>query len=514
MLFSSWEFMLVFLPTILAVFFCVPVEWRTTRKAWLAVASLFFYGWWKVEYVLLLVVSIGINYLIAEWLVRSQGRPHKRWILGFGVTANLALLGYFKYTNFFGDLVAGLSNAPVGHVSIILPLAISFYTFTQIGYLVDVCRDPKLHYHWIDYSLFVVFFPHLIAGPIVRHWEIIPQYADRDLRVNRSDLGVGLALFLMGLYKKVIFADNASNVANAIYTAADGGVVLPWFDAWLGTIAYAMQIYFDFSGYSDMAVGIARLFGIKFPANFDSPYRASSIIEFWQRWHITLTRFLREHLYYPLGGNRLGPSRQAINIMATMLLSGLWHGADWMYVLWGGLHGLGLVINHQWRSLGQRLGWHAIKRQLRWLCVGATFAFVLVTWVPFRASSLPAAQSVWASMLGLHGITLSERTANPERQPGKALAAAGVRFVPDVAKLTSYDAAMKLTFGLLLIAWLLPNTQQLLRDYAPALEGEIRPSWWRLRLNLAGGLALGFAFFWVVRASYSAAPSPFLYFNF
>src|SRR5580765_2542721 len=334
MLFSSANFIFLFLPVTLVVFFLIPTEPAWPRKVWLLAASLFFYGYWKIAYVPLLLASIGGNYAVAELITRHRHHRAATVVFVIGIALNLGLLAYFKYMNFLLQVVSAVAQHQLPHLRIILPLAISFFTFTQIGYLVDVYRNQSLHYRFLDYAFFVVFFPHLIAGPIVRHWEIIPQFAERTLKVNLADMSVGLALFFIGLYKKVLLADPLSGYVAAVYGAATKGLTLTWFDGWFGTLAFALQIYFDFSGYSDMAIGLARLFGIKFPINFDSPYQAASVNEFWSRWHITLTRFLREYLYFPLGGNRCGPVRHALNILVTMFLSGLWHGAGWTYVIW------------------------------------------------------------------------------------------------------------------------------------------------------------------------------------
>lgn len=491
MVFSSWPFLLVFLPITLIGFVAIPARLRTVRKLWLCIASVVFYAYWKIEYVPLLFFSIALNYTVAELLTRSQNPRRAKAILTAGVTANLLLLGYFKYTNFILKSLFGLAHQPFQRLDIILPLAISFFTFTQISYLVDVYRDRNLHYGVLDYTLFVVFFPHLIAGPIVRHWEIIPQYEKRDLRPLRVDWAVGLALFLFGLYKKRLLADPIAIYANTVYGAAEAGQMVNFSAAWLGTTAYALQIYFDFSGYSDMAIGLARMFGIRFPMNFDSPYRATSIIEFWQRWHITLTRFLREYLYYPLGGNRRGPLRQAVNIMVTMLLSGLWHGAGWNFIIWGGLHGCYLLIAHEWRRLRESHGWKWEHWSYRGVCMLITFIAVLFAWVLFRAPNLPVAGNVLSAMIGLQ--------MNPTAPP------------------MDYADALQLILPLLALAFCLPNVQRLLAEYEPVLENVPVPIGrlaFRLRLNAFTGVFLGLCFFAVIRIHFYAPSSPFLYFNF
>ncbi len=513
MLFSSWQFIFLFLPVTLVVFFLIPPQPSWPRKIWLLAASLFFYGYWKIEYIPLLLFSIAFNYSIAEIITRHRHHPAARAAIVAGVSLNLLLLGYYKYTNFILQAFGRVSDHHFEHFDIILPLAISFFTFTQIGYIVDVYRNQSLHYRFLDYALFVVFFPHLIAGPIVRHWEIIPQFAEKVLKANVADLGVGSALFLIGLYKKVLLADPLSPYVATVYGAAAKGVTITWFDSWLGTLAFALQLYFDFSGYSDMAIGLARMFGIKFPVNFASPYQAASINEFWMRWHITLTRFLREYLYFPLGGNRCGPWRHALNIMITMLLSGLWHGAGWTYVIWGGLHGIYLVVAHQWQRLQKWRGWRLDYWWYRIGSVGLTFVAVLLAWVFFRATTVSAAVSILASMAGQHGLTMSNTITNPERVPGLWWSKLGVHFVSPIFDVESYTRIMQLSALMLAIAWFLPNAQQLLARYSPALE-QTAPRRFQLRLGWATGLLFGGAFFWVVRSFYVAAPTPFLYFNF
>ena len=277
MLFSSWNFLVYFLPLTLAVFYLLPARWRIARKLWLIAASFVFYGYWKVEYVPLLAGSILVNYGLAEWILRA-GRRAKA-VLTLGIALNLLLLGYFKYTNFVVGAIGDATHHDFGRFNIFLPLAISFFTFTQISYLVDVARDRSVHYRFIDYCLFVVLFPHLIAGPIVRHWEIIPQFVGRDLRSNHDNLcHRHRHSFILGLFKKCLADYGGALRRQRSTTAPPTGWPSPRLEAWLGTLAFSLQIYFDFSSYSDMAIGLARMFGVKFPSNFDSPYRAASII--------------------------------------------------------------------------------------------------------------------------------------------------------------------------------------------------------------------------------------------
>jgi D-alanyl-lipoteichoic acid acyltransferase DltB (MBOAT superfamily) len=512
MLFSSWNFMVYFLPVTLAVFYLIPSSWRTARKLWLIGASFFFYGYWKVEYVPLLMFSILANYAVAESIIRSI--KWGRTILTVGVSLNLLLLGYFKYTNFAVHFLGHLVQRDLGHFDIILPLAISFFTFTQISYLVDVYRDRSAHYRFLDYSLFVVLFPHLIAGPIVRHWEIIPQFLNRELKANRENFGVGITLFLFGLFKKYI-ADSVALYADDVYDGALQHAALSTFDAWIGTVAFALQIYFDFSSYSDMAIGLARMFGVKFPCNFDSPYQATSVIVFWERWHRTLTRFLREYVYYSLGGNRRGHFRQILNIMATMFLSGLWHGAGWTYVIWGCLHGAFIVINHQWRLWVERMKWSLNHWTYRGASALLTFIVLSLAWTFFRASNLAVAGKVLANMLALNGLSLPDQLFKHGGFRDKFLTPLGLHFINTQAlDIKHYENAFGTIALLLAICWAMPNTQQLLSKYDPILEPITRQPWFHLKLNFWLGLVFGFLAYLILRNSYVSEPSPFIYFNF
>lgn len=514
MLFSSWNFIVYFLPTTLLGFYLLPSSWETVRKLWLIAASLFFYGYWKVDYIPLLLISILGNYAVAEGIIRWTPSPWSRVLLITGISLNLLTLAYFKYTNFAVHFLGWATHQDLGHFSIILPLAISFFTFTQISYLVDIYRDRHVHYGFLDYSLFVVLFPHLIAGPIVRHWEIIPQFASREFKTNRDNFGVGMALFILGLCKKYI-ADSAALYADNVYNAAAQHAALSTLDAWIGTVAFAFQIYFDFSSYSDMAIGLARMFGVKFPYNFDSPYQAPSVIVFWERWHRTLTRFLREYVYYSLGGNRRGRFRQILNIMATMLLSGLWHGAGWTYVLWGALHGCYLVINHQWRLVQQWMNWNLEHWIYRGAGVLLTFVAVSLAWVFFRAPHLEVAGRMLSNMLALHGVSLPDQLFAHGALRDKFLAPLGCHFVSTEAlNIKHYENAIGTILSLCVFCWALPNTQQLLGRYQPILEEVARPARFQVKLGFWSGLILGFLVYLILRNSYESEPSPFIYFNF
>ncbi|MHA1113855.1 MAG: MBOAT family O-acyltransferase, partial [Alphaproteobacteria bacterium] len=375
MLFHSQFFLLVFLPLCVGGYYVVARS-RAGRGWWLIAASLLFYGYWDLRLLPLLVGSVCVNWLFARFL----GLSRRKTTLLAGVALNLAVLGLFKYADFFGGSLTALTGATYRPWGIVLPLGISFFTFQQISYLVDLRKGTAPVYGFRDYALYVSFFPQLIAGPIVRHGELIfqfeadPRRAGLDERVLR-----GLGLLAIGLGKKLFIADGLARIATPLFDGAADGRLLTFAEGWVAAAAYTFQLYFDFSGYSDMAIGLALMFGFVLPFNFNAPYKSASIREFWRRWHMTLSRFLRDYLYIALGGNRRGRGLQMAFLMATMLLGGLWHGAGWTFVAWGGLHGLGLMVNHVWSRAGLRMpalsGWVL------------TFLFVMVGWVLFRAES-------------------------------------------------------------------------------------------------------------------------------
>ncbi len=396
MLFNSYDYLLWFLPATLLVFFALGARPRLAQAA-LTIASLVFYGWWDLRYLPLIVGSIAVNFAIALALQRKPSRA----LLATGVALDLGLLGIFKYADFFLANAARLTGDSPRLLQLVLPLGISFFTFTQIAYLVDVHRRKAQEPAFLNYALFVTFFPHLLAGPILHHSEMMPQFAERSNKRPQADnLSAGLYLLAIGLVKKVLIADTFAPIADAGFGAA---ATLSAPAAWIAVLAYTMQIYFDFSGYTDMALGAARMFNIRMPINFDSPYRSTDIREFWHRWHITLSRFLREYLYIPLGGNRHGEARTAVNLLATFLLGGLWHGAAWTFVIWGALHGVALVACRAWSRHGVPL-----PRPLAW---AMTFVFVTVAWVFFRAASFDGAMAMLRAMAGANGVAAASAGA-------------------------------------------------------------------------------------------------------
>ena len=443
MLFNSYEFIALLTITLLLYYL---IDNMVYRRFVLIGASLIFYGWWTYGYLILLLGSIVFNFWIGHLLV-SQKR--KMLWLTIGLVLNLLLLAFFKYADFMISSINMLPAIDLPLFGIVLPLAISFFTFQQIAFLVDQYKGRAGHYRFTDYLLFVSFFPQLIAGPIVHHAEMMPQFQKRLTSSGRLiNLSAGLTLFAIGLFKKTILADHFAIYADEVFSAVHGGKELAATDAWIGSIAYSLQIYFDFSGYSDMALGIARMFGIRLPLNFFSPYKARSIIDFWRRWHITLSRFLRDYLYIPLGGNRKGAPRRYANLMITMLLGGLWHGAGWTFVIWGGLHGLYLVINHVWNRLtATDHALAALAGAGRWLGPVLTFLAVVVAWVFFRAESFDDACRLIVSMAGVNGWT-----------QGSALAV-----------YADSDTLIWLAAGLAIV-WFAPNSLQIMRRYRPVID--------------------------------------------
>jgi alginate O-acetyltransferase complex protein AlgI len=387
----------------------------------------------------------------------------------FGVTANLGLLGYYKYANFFIESFNMLVGAEQVLHTVILPLAISFFTFQQIAYLADVYRGETREPNFLHYCLFVVFFPQLIAGPIVHHKEMLPQFAqDAVYRLRAEHLAVGFTIFAIGLFKKVMLADGIAVYATNVFVGAENDIAMTFFEAWGGALAYSFQIYFDFSGYSDMAIGLARMFGIRLALNFNSPYKATSIIDFWKRWHITLSRFLLNYLYIPLQGNRKGESRRFMSLMVTMLLGGLWHGAGWTYILWGGLHGVYLVINHGWRKLYGHRKKSKLFEIITWM---TTMLAVVVAWVPFRAESIGSAGKILATMAGINKISLPESMAgmfgNTSQSLIEHIFVFEGMFYHGIFGHYPTKGVIWL-FVLLCIVCFVPNTQQILHRYRPA----------------------------------------------
>ncbi len=386
MLFNSYEFVFAFLPIVLLAFFLIGRQNQSLAASFLGLASLFFYAWFSINALPILLVSIVFNYFLGLKISQTKSKV----LIQGAILANLLLLGFFKYFNFFYSSIAlGLgidTSSAYPILEIALPIGISFFTFTQIAFLVDCYQGKVRETNPVHYLLFVTYFPHLIAGPVLHHAQMMPQFAKKETyQLQYESIGLGTLIFAIGLAKKVLLANPLGEFADGFYNQLDPGAIPPWDQSWLAALAYTFQIYFDFSGYTDMAIGISLMFGIQLPINFNAPYRATSIIEFWRRWHISLSTFLRDYLYIPLGGNRHGKWLRYRNLMLTMILGGLWHGASWNFVLWGFLHGLLLSMNHLWQSLAPKT-WSSLKglQYISWLL---TFTCIVITFLIFRVEN-------------------------------------------------------------------------------------------------------------------------------
>jgi alginate O-acetyltransferase complex protein AlgI len=472
LLFSSFEFVAYFLPVVLLTFAALAAQRRrfAPGKILLILASAVFYAWWSLRDALILGVLVLANYAFSTQIIkyRELGRLRiSRMLAVGGVALNLAVLMVFKYANLLAATIFDLSGAPAPHFDIVLPLGISFFTFQKIAFLVDSYKTRLPRQSFSSFALFVSFFPQLIAGPIVHHREMMPQFDRARWRRRWSvHLAVGMTLFVIGLAKKVLIADTLSPFVGPVFEAADQGVAISGIEAWAALLAYTFQLYFDFSGYSDMALGLARCFGIVLPANFYSPYQSRSIVDFWRRWHITLSRFLRDYLYIPFGGNRRGRLRRYVNLLATMAIGGLWHGASWTFLWWGTLHGVALGLNHWLRETV----WPRVPARLpgsvAWLL---TLGFVVLAWIPFRAATFDGAAALLASVAGREGL-LPVRLLDQLGPPGQQLHA----LASDASLVLSMrDWALSGAPTLVLaaaIALFGPNSLQIMRRYTPALK--------------------------------------------
>ncbi len=511
MLFNSLEFILVFLPLTLIVFyasayFLKPRFGHAALYIVLSLASLIFYSYWYWPNIFVLASSILVNFYLGRKIDRSS-EPHLRklWIVA-GVSANLCVLGYFKYFNFFAENIAAIMGNEHNALVIIMPLGISFFTFQQIAYLVDAYKkNPRAHI-LSEYTLFVSFFPQLIAGPIILYKDLYKQYEDSSFGTFKLNMFMaGLAIFTLGLGKKVLIADHLSLISQPVFTRADAGETLQFFEAWAGTLAYTYQLYFDFSGYSDMAIGLALLMGLKLPINFNSPYKATSIIDFWRRWHITFSNFLRDYLYIPLGGSQKGNRRTIINLLLVMFLGGLWHGAGWTFVFWGVLHGTFLVINHTYRRLKGDKKTLLFFPPVAYLITMLSVAF---GWIFFRAETFHGALNIIGTMFGKNKILMpSEVYAHlPEQTHNIFL----LESEPDLLFWTgslTWDA-FPLIVVVAFAALLLPSATDLYQNFK---KNNHLPA---IVLNPVFALFLGMVFVVSLLLTYASSASEFLYFQF
>lgn len=400
MLFNSYEFIFLFLPIVFFVYFSLnKYKFVQLAKGWLVLSSLYFYSYWKLDYLPLILFSMIFNYSIGSTIINHEKinlKINPKFVLIIGILGNISLLAYYKYFDFLIKNINIVLKSDFNYLNIVLPLGISFFTFTQIAYIVDAYKGEAKEVDFINYALFVTYFPHLIAGPILHHKEMMPQFEKlRNKVINKKNITFGLVLFTLGLFKKVIIADNLSPF---VHEGFDIVPHLDFFGAWLTSLAYTFQLYFDFSGYTDMALGISAMFNIFLPQNFNSPYKAQNIQDFWRRWHMTLSRFLRDYIYIPLGGNKIGELITYRNLFLTFLIGGLWHGAAWTFIIWGALHGIAVTFHRYWQKFNVELN--------NILSSIITFLFVNITWVFFRATNFDSAIKILKGMFGLSGFEL------------------------------------------------------------------------------------------------------------
>lgn len=480
MIFSSYEFLFLFMPIVLIGYFVFFA--RRGRVVFLTLMSYVFYGWWDYRFCGLLLASTIIDYYAGKFLARASSRTRaRRWLI-LSMCTNLAMLGFFKYYDLGATTVnrlAGLLGAhstllPLLHL--VLPVGISFYTFQTMSYTIDLYRGTAKPARSLwDFACYVALFPQLVAGPIVRYHELAEQLVYRTHTWDK--VRTGIALFIIGLAKKVLLADGVAPMVDLAFGPSTPGFIA----SWIGVLAYTMQIYFDFSGYSDMAIGLGLFFGFRFPQNFNSPYQSVSITDFWRRWHISLSSWLRDYLYIPLGGNRIGPRRTYVNLFIVMLLGGLWHGANWTFVIWGGFHGVMLAWERLWRGRG--------KSPVGWLPRVRTFFLVSLAWVVFRAAGIHQATGIWRGLIGLHGW------GGWPAYEGPFPLMASLAFLVIVS----------------VIAFTLPNSWNILR---PDLE-DAPPAFGRtLVAAFSRGLAYAILFVLCVGTILINSSSPFLYFQF
>ncbi len=514
MLFNSYEFLLIFLP---AAWISYRLAGRINSNLSIVVLlafSLAFYAWWSVDHLIIFGISIGFNFLIGR-LLSERGehlRDTRRRILAFGVAVNLVALAYFKYAEFIVRNIGNLAGLEPPRVSVDLPMGISFYTFTQIAFLVDVYRREAHEYRLSHYGLFATYFPHLVAGPILHHKEMMPQLATADAlrNITSEKISLGFAFFSVGLFKKLVIADPLAKIANPVFDSASA----PGFiDAWIAALAYTFHLYFDFSGYSDMAIGISLLFGIWLPINFNSPYKSLSIAEFWRRWHMTLSRFLRDYLYIPLGGARQGGLIKTRNLLITMTLGGLWHGANWTFVAWGALHGVLLTINHLWRDHSHGFpGGFRKSFAFSSICWSLTFLGVVVGWVLFRSPDIDTAISILRGMAGANGVSLPAGIL--AKMPW--VSSDWIQSAPTDFPYPAIGATLQTLAMTALIVFVLPNTQQaLLGSQHPSFEANsnavVDTQFQRIPAAVRAGIAAVVA---LAAISQISELSPFLYFQF
>ena len=505
MLFHEPIFLFAFLPIFILLSYLILRNKKIKFYiVFLSFISLIFYGYWNISFIPLLIGSIIFNFFLSKKFEKKIIKTNKKKILIFGITINILFLCFFKYLIMISDTLLFLTNIDLEIVSVELPLGISFFTFLQIAYLVDKYKEKSVSYDFSSYFLFVSFFPHLIAGPLVHHSQLIPQFSNLK-RIKLDNLSIGFFIFSIGLFKKLIIVGTISRWSDNLFDGSALGLTPSFIDSWVGVLSFSLQIYFDFSAYSDMAIGLSKMIGIILPINFNSPYKSESFIEFWKRWHITLSTFLRDYLYFSIGGNRMGVTRQYINIIIVMFFAGLWHGSSWLFVFWGLLHGLLLVINHMIRNT------HLIKLN-KLLTVPFIFLVVTILWVPFRAETYESMLLIYKGLVGLNGYVL------PFHYQEKFSFLQNLKEITNLtfSNLNVYAGKKQLIIlaSLILWVWILPNSQQIIDIYKPIINKIQKIYYKKLSFNATTGIICGLLYSYLLIFSIQGTPGEFIYFQF
>ena len=489
MLFNSPEFIFIFIPIVLLFAFLAQNYINKEANIYIIIlSSIFFYGFWNISYVPLLLGSVLFNFLIHKKIKDSR-------VLITGLIINVSVLLFFKYTNFFIDNLSLILDKKFTNYNIALPLAISFFTFQQIAFIVDSYKNKTAKFSIHEYILFITFFPQLIAGPIVRFHQFIPQLQSRKLNISLENFSIGIVIFSIGLFKKIVLADQLGIVSDNVFLQSNQHT-LSFFESWGGILAFTFQIYFDFSGYSDMAIGLGQIFGIRLPLNFNSPYKSKSIIDFWRRWHISLSSFLKEYIYIPLGGNKKGTFIKYLNILVVMILGGIWHGAGWNFILWGFSHGILLIINHEINRKNIKIFLPTLAKQI------ITFLLVTITWVLFRAENILSIKNFYSGMIGQNGFYLDHRLE---------------KFIPFTSSLIIFEGLHIGSFDLggvfyiaisMLIISLFANTNEIINKKEKSLINL------KFDFNIKGSIYLATILFISIQLMFNIPKTEFLYFDF
>jgi len=506
MLFHETIFIFLFLPIVVPIYLLLKkYDFIQSSIILLSLASIFFYSYWEIKYVPLLIISIIYNFVIGNHLI--QNKQKSNLILYIGILTNLLLLVFYKYSPMIISNYNFISEKNISFEYPELPLGISFFTFLQIAYIVDCSKGKVCDTSFSSYFLFVSFFPHLIAGPLVHHKDLIPQFTNKLNKVVEN-LSVGTLIFGIGLFKKLILSEQVADWSDEMFGSVENGIMPSMIFAWIGAVSFALLIYFDFSAYSDMAIGLSKMIGIKLPENFNSPYKSTNIIDFWKRWHITLSSFLKKYLYFPLGGNRKGIYRKYQNILIVMILAGLWHGADWTFVLWGGMHGFLILINHYWREI-------KLFEMNKFFSLWITFLTVTLAWVPFRASSIEGTLNIYKGMFGGFGLVIPQHYQNFFSEKfNNLLIDFGVQFSA-VHGFGGKTQILTLLF-LLFFVMKFPNTQQIFQSFEPTLNSRSEKihSIFLWKPSFLNTMILGFTGTYLLLLVIQGKSGEFIYFQF